>query len=158
MSGLYIATVKLFQNVSRNCSSMCRFPAPAFGPIPGSGPKVLSVTDLPNKGELTLPIGAAGFTLFNTLRIEAENVRLYFLAVATPPNTLAMPDWLEPALKPPLLIASPPRISSAPLLPPTPSPKDQVRLKRAASLFWSSKTLFANYSLKNTAPRTSAPD
>src|SRR5713101_7941351 len=109
---------------------MCRFPAPAFGPIPGSGPNVLSATDLPNKAELRLPIGAAGFTLFNTLRIEAENVRLYFLGVATPPRTLARPARLAPAPKPLLLIASPPRISSPPLLPPTASPKDQVRLRR----------------------------
>ena len=88
------------------------------------------MTDLLKNGELRLPIGVAGFTLFNTLRIETDNVRLYLFGVTTPPKTLARPDRLELSLIPPLRIASPPRISSPPVLPPPglASPKVQVRL------------------------------
>src|ERR1700741_269464 len=111
---------------------MWRFPAPALGPAPGSGPNVFRAIDLPKYGELRLPIGVAGLTLFNALRMDAVSVRLYRLAVAAPPNTLAIPRWFA---FPPRRIDSPPRMSSLPVLPPPfpDSPKAQLRLTRTVS-------------------------
>jgi hypothetical protein len=84
---------------------------------------VFSPIDLPKNGELRLPIGVAGLTLFNALRIDAVSVRLYRFAVAMPPNTLAMPFWFA---FPPRRIDSLPRISSSsPGVRPTHTPTRQ---------------------------------
>lgn len=67
--------------------------------LPGLNPKPpASELEVPNSGELRLPMGVPAFVLLNRFVVCSENVRLYFLFDEEPPLPKCPPVGEPPEL------------------------------------------------------------